>query len=41
MLALVALAAMAGLYRLAEKLWGENEFRQSELMARASKEAGA
>ncbi len=40
MLALVALAAMAGLYRLAEKLWSENEFRQSELMARASTEAG-
>lgn len=35
----MALAPMAGLYWLAENLWCENEFRQSELMARAPNEA--
>ena len=39
MLTLMELAPTAGLYWLAEKLWRENEFRQSELVARASKEA--
>lgn len=39
MLVAMALAAMAGLYWLAEKLWRDNELRHSELTARASKEA--